>query len=76
MAGRVANDKLDATFHPYSKSNEPQKREPTKAAGGDVPTVEHPIVQDSADGKGSARSVSGKGKNARKKSNVCCQFLS
>lgn len=76
MAGRVANDELDATFHPYSKLNEPQKRDPTKAAGDDVTTLKHPVVQDLADGRGSARSVSRKGKKARKNSNVCCHLLS
>ena len=76
MAGRVSDKRQDSAFVSYSKSNEPPKREPTKAAGDDVTPLKHPVAQDPTGGVGSARGVSGKKKKARKKSNVCCQLLS
>lgn len=81
MAGRSANDKLDANFQSYSKSSEPQNRDPTKAVGDEVTTLKHPVAQDLASSGGPARSApvkksKKKKKKAREKSNVCCQLLS
>lgn len=76
MAGRAAIDDLDATFNPYSKLNEPQKRDPAKAADHSATKLKPPAVQDLAGSKDSARNAPGKGKIARKNSKVRFQPLS